>query len=219
MFINLRRVIKTGIVDFWRNGWISFATVLIMVLTLFVVGGLILSNVILTSVLASLEDKVDITVYFRLDAREEDILSVRDSLEGLGEVEEVEYISRAEALAQFRDRHQENALITQSLDELEENPLGASLNVHAGDPSHYKAITNFLEANILSGILDKITYRQNELVIDRLSSILVTSRRIGIKASFLFVGRLFFFLFHSLCPSCWLWGGGYFLFFFFFFFF
>ena len=198
MFINLKRVIKAGIVSFWRNGWISFATILVMVLTLFVVGGLILTNVILTSVLASLEDKVDITVYFRLDAPEEEIFAVRDSLEGLGEVEEVEYISRAEALAQFRDRHRENTLITQSLDELEDNPLGASLNVHAGDPSHYNAISNFLEANVLSGILDKITYRQNELVIDRLSSILVTSRHIGIAASLLLVGIAFLVAFNTI---------------------
>ena len=134
MFINLKRVIKAGIVSFWRNGWISFATILVMVLTLFVVGGLILSNVVMTSVLASLEDKVDITVYFHLDAPEEEILAVRDSLEGLGEVEEVEYVPRVEALARFRDRHRENALITQSLDELGDNPLGASLNVRADDP-------------------------------------------------------------------------------------
>lgn len=198
MFINLKRVIKAGVVDFWRNGWVSFATVLIMILTLFVVGALVLSNVILTSVLASLEDKVDITVYFHLDAPEEEILSVRDSLEGLGEVQEVEYVSREEALAQFRDRHQENALITQSLEELGDNPLGASLNVHATDPSHYKAITNFLEANVLSSMLDKITYRQNELVIDRLSSILLTSRRIGIAASILLVGIAFLVAFNTI---------------------
>src|SRR3989338_2326903 len=198
MFINLKRVIKAGIVSFWRNGWISFATILVMVLTLFVVGGLILSNVVMTSVLASLEDKVDITVYFHLDAPEEEILAVRDSLEGLGEVEEVEYVSRVEALARFRDRHRENALITQSLDELGDNPLGASLNVRADDPSHYNAISTFLEANVLSSILDKITYRQNELVIERLSSILITSRRIGIAASLLLVSIAFLVAFNTI---------------------
>lgn len=198
MLINLKRVIKTGIVSFWRNGWISFATVLVMVLALFMVGGLVLSNVILTSVLASLEDKVDITVYFRLDAPEEEILAIQDSLEGLGEVTEVEYISRAEALEQFRQRHRENALIVQSLDELGDNPLGASLNVHATDPSHYNAISNFLEANVLSGILDKITYRQNELVINRLSGILLASRRIGIAVSLLLAGIALMVAFNTI---------------------
>ena len=198
MFINFRRIVKAGIVGFWRNGWISFATVLIMVLTLFVVGSLVLSNVILTSVLVSLEDKVDITVYFRIDAPEGEILAVRDSLEGLGEVKEVEYVSRTEALAYFRERHKENALITQSLDELSDNPLGASLNVRATDPSHYKAISNFLEANVLSGILDKITYRQNELVIERLTGILLTSRRIGVVVSLLLAAIAFLVAFNTI---------------------
>lgn len=198
MLINLKRIIKAGIVNFWRNGWISFATVLIMMLMLFVVGSVLLGNVILTSVLASLENKVDITVYFQLDAPEDEILAVRDSLAGLGEVKEVEYVSREEALRQFRDRHQENALITQSLDELEKNPLGASLNVRATDPSQYEAISNFLEANAFSSILDKVNYRQNQLVIDRLSSILTSSRKIGIAVSILLAGIAFLVAFNTI---------------------
>lgn len=198
MLINLKRIIKAGIVNFWRNGWISFATVLIMMLMLFVVGSVLLGNVILMSVLASLENKVDITVYFQLGAPEDEIFAVRDSLAGLGEVKEVEYISREEALRQFRDRHQENALITQSLDELEENPLGASLNVRATDSSQYEAISNFLEANVFSSILDKVNYRQNQLVIDRLSSILVASRKIGIAVSILLAGIAFLVAFNTI---------------------
>ena len=198
MFLNLKRIIKGGVVSFWRNGWISAATVLVMVLTLFMVGSLLLGNVILTAVLASLEEKVDITVYFRLDAPEDEILAVRDSLLGLGEVEEVEYVSREEALLQFRERHQENALITQSLDELGENPLSASLEVRAADASHYAAISNFLEASTFGSMLDKINYRQNQLVIDRLASILHTSRRIGLIASILLAGIAFLVAFNTI---------------------
>lgn len=178
--INFKRITKSGIVNFWRNGWVSAATVLVMVLTLFVVGSLVLGNVIMTSVLGSLEEKVDITVYFKLDAPESEIFAVRDSLQGLGEVKDVEYVSREEALELFRNRHSTNALITQSLDELGDNPLGASLNVRATDPSRYAVISSFLEANTFSGILDKVNYRQNQVVIDRLASILGTARTIGI---------------------------------------
>lgn len=198
MLINTKRIIRTGITSFWRNGWISFATILVMVLTLFMVGGLIFANVILTSVLASLEEKVDVTVYFQLDASEKDILAVRDSLAKLGEVKEIKYISREEALAQFRARHQENALITQSLDELGENPLGASLNIRAADPSQYKAISNFLETSVFSGILDKINYRQNELIIERLSAILQTSRRVGVIISLLLASIAFLVAFNTI---------------------
>lgn len=181
--INFKRITKSGVINFWRNGWVSAATVLVMVLTLFVVGSLVLGNVIMTSVLTSLQEKVDITVYFKLGVPENEIFAVRDSLQGLGEVKDVEYISREEALARFRDRHSTNALITQSLDELGDNPLGASLNVRATDPSRYAAISTFLEANTFSSILDKVNYRQNQVVIDRLAGILSTARSIGIAVT------------------------------------
>lgn len=198
MFINFRRITKGGIIKFWRNGWISFATVLVMVVTLFVIGSLLLSNVILTSVLTSLESKVDVTVYFRTNAPEQEILAVKDSLENLGEVKEVEYISREEALKRFEERHKENALITQSLEELGDNPLGASINVRAADPSQYQAISNFLEANVLGSILDKVNYRQNQRVIDSLTNILQTSRKIGIAASAALAGVAFLVAFNTI---------------------
>jgi cell division transport system permease protein len=183
MLTLFRRITKTGVITFWRNGWVSFATVLVMVLALFVIGSIILAGVVSESVLAELEEKVDITVYFRLEAPEDEMMHVRDALLSLGEVKDVEYVSREEALQKFRDRHADNTLITQSLDEIGENPLGASLNVQATNPDHYAAISDFLEANAFSTILDKVNFRQNELVIERLSSILSTSRTLGISFS------------------------------------
>jgi cell division transport system permease protein len=183
MFTNTRRIAHGGIINFWRNGWISFATVLIMVITLFVIGSLFLGSVLLSSVLDSLEDKVDITVYFTQEAPEGDVVAVRDKLLTLEEVEHAGYISRENALMNFQERHKENTLIIQSLEELGENPLGASITIRATDPSHYEAINNFLEANIISSMLDKVNFRQNELVINRLSHILDVTRRTGVGAS------------------------------------
>ena len=196
--VNFRRITSSGLINFWRNGWISFATILVMVLTLFMLGGLILTNVVLTSVITSLEDKVDITAYFRLDAPEADILAMRDSILKLGEVKSVEYVSRDQALAVFQERHKENALITQSLQELGSNPLGASLNVKARDPSEYEAIANFLEGNVFSNILDKVDYRQNQVVIDRLSRILAASRKVGIAISLVLALIAFLVAFNTI---------------------
>ena len=67
-FLSLKRIVRNGITSFWRNGWVSLATVLVMVLTLFMVGSLLFFNVMLNSALSTLEEKVDISVYFRNDA-------------------------------------------------------------------------------------------------------------------------------------------------------
>ncbi len=176
----INRAIKRGVVNFWRNGWVSLATVLVMVLALFVLGALFFSNVLLTSALSRLEEKVDISVYFKTSAPEEDILALKSALGKLQEVKAVEYVSSGQALAAFQERHAENALITQALEELGENPLGASLNVKAKDPRQYEAISRFLEAESFENIVDKINYRQNQVVIEKLTGILKASRALGL---------------------------------------
>ncbi len=178
ILVKLRRVIRTGFINFWRNGWVSLATILVMVITLFVIGSLILGNALVSSTLAQLQDKVDITVYFKGDAKEDEIIALKENLAKLNEVKDVNYTSAADALSAFKQRHSDNALITQSLDELGDNPLGATLNIKAKDPSQYESISRFLEASAISSV-DKINYRQNKTVIDRLSGILSASRNAG----------------------------------------
>lgn len=179
VWVKIKRVVKTGFINFWRNGWVSLATILVMVLTLFVIGGLIFGRTLLNSTLSRLENKVDVTVYFKTTADEEDILSIKNKLEKLNEVANVDYVSAAEALKNFRERHIDNALITQSLDELGENPLGANLNIKAKNASQYESISQFLEASAISSV-DKIDYNQNKAVIERLSNILNASRNAGV---------------------------------------
>ena len=67
MLLNFQRIIKSGAVSFWRNVWLSTAAVAIMVLNLFVISSFLLGNVVADSLLNSLENKIDISVYFKQD--------------------------------------------------------------------------------------------------------------------------------------------------------
>lgn len=178
MGVALGRVLKTAGVNFWRNGWVSLATILVMVLAIFMVGSVLLFQVLLTSTLDQVEKKVDVSVYFKTDADESEALRIKDLVAKLPEVKTVDFISREDALRTFKDKHSGNALIASALDELGENPLGASLKIRATSPSEYEAIARFLEDGSFSTI-DKINYRQNKIVFDRLAMILATSRKVG----------------------------------------
>ena len=158
------------------------ATILIMVITLFSIGSLFFARAILGTILSQIQDKVDISIYFKTDALEQDILAIKDSISKLAEVKSIEYISAEQALADFKERHKDNALITQSLEEIGVNPLGAILNVKAQETSQYEAVAKFLEAesNSPAGAgIDKINYFQNKTVIDRLSKILDSAKNLG----------------------------------------
>jgi cell division protein FtsX len=83
---------------------VSSASVLVTTITLSFITALFLFNASLSSMIVSLQDKVDIAVYFTVDAPEEKILELKDTLEKTPEVQSVEYVSADEEVLAFRDR-------------------------------------------------------------------------------------------------------------------
>lgn len=187
--ITLWRIIKYGFQGILRNRWLSVSTVSIMILTLLVFEGLILFNVFADNAVDAIKNKVDISVYFKSNVTEDNMLNIKRILEGFDEVKSVEYISRDEALNVFREKHKNNDVITQTLAELDENPLLASLNIKAKDLSQYGTIASYLNSAALKDVVEKVTYAQNELVINRLRS-LVEGLNAGVLVLTLFLASL-----------------------------
>jgi len=186
LWMNMRRIVQAGVLDFTRNLFVTIASVLVMTVTLFVVGLLIFTGVILNSTLNELKSKVDMNIYFTTESLEEDIFALQEKLRVLPEVQSVTYISRDEALAQFRERHQNDQLTLQSLDELGDNPLGAVLNVQAKNVSQYESIATFLRGSSAlskdgATIIDKVNFFQERqrVAIDRLTRITDSAERLG----------------------------------------
>ncbi len=180
----IRRVLGSGGKNFVRGGAVSAATVLIMTVTLAIIGSLIFLSALLSYTLDTIKDKVDVTVYFVTTASEQEIFAVRNQLEKLPQVAGITYTSADDALTAFRARHANDQLTLQALEQLGGNPLDASLEVRAKDPSQYESIVSFLEASpaLIAGgtsIIDRINYAQNKEVIDRLSLAIQATREIG----------------------------------------
>lgn len=187
----IKRVFVGGWKNFARGGAVSAATVLIMTVTLAIIGSLLFLSALLSYTLDTIKNKVDVSIYFVTTASEQDIFAVKDQLEKLPQVSGVAYTSAEDALAAFRARHENDQLTLQALEELGGNPLDASLEVRAKDPSQYESIVSYLEASpaLTAGgtsIIDRINYAQNKEVIDRLSVALLATRQIGFAIVALF---------------------------------
>jgi cell division transport system permease protein len=180
MFIFLVRIIKYGFQSFVRNGLLSSATIAVMTLTLLLCAGLIIFGNAGKTVLANLQSKIDISIYFKNNVSENQILAIKKNLEKLDEVASVDYISQDDALATFKERHKDDPIILKSLEELSYNPLSASLNIKAKNPKSYEGIANYLEKEIPSEFIDKINYSQNQVIIERLTKIIDTVRNAGL---------------------------------------
>ncbi len=187
MFTAIKRIVRSGFVGFWRNAYVSLAAIFVMTITLTVICSIILTNELLKVSLTQIKEKVDINVYTVTTASEGDIFALKASLESLPDVEEVIYTSRESALATFRDRHKNDELTIQALEELGDNPLGASLSIRAKETSQYESIAAFLEQqrdreNPETPLIDRVNFNQNKNAIDKLTSIVDAAERSGFIA-------------------------------------
>lgn len=155
----------------------------VILLALLIFEGLIISGVVASTAISSIRDKIDISIYFKSNASEDEMLRVKSSLEKMAEVSAVEYVSRDKALEMFKQRHRSDETINRAVEALKENPLSASLNIKAKDPSKYSVIANYLNNNVPAPLVENITYNQNQVVIDRLASIIQVSRQVGLLAA------------------------------------
>ena len=176
VWTSFKRIIRSGFIGFWRNAFVSLASIFVMTVALFVIGATMLLDQVLGASLAQIEGKVDINVYFDVGASEENMATLKSRLESLPEVAEVTYTGREEALAAFEERHRNDELTIQALEELEGNPLGASLAVRAHNTSQYENIANFLsEQQALeepaAPIIDRVNFVKNKDAIDKLTAI------------------------------------------------
>lgn len=192
LWISIKRVLYSGFINFWRNSVVSAASVLVMTVTLFTIGSAIFIQATLDATLAELRSRVDVNVYFTTNAPEDEIMRVKGLVEALPEVARVEYISREEALANFKERHQNDQLTLQALEELDDNPLGAALNIKAKETSQYEGIATFLDTSPLvdknnNPLIDSVNYFQNKTAIERLNAIIVSSERLSVGVTLLLV--------------------------------
>ncbi len=196
---SLKRVIKTGVNNFFRNGWLSATTTSVLSVVLFIVLGLILLSVVLDASLNELKNRVDISVYFKKGTAQEDILSAREYLLSLPEVKEVEYISEDKALVIFREKHKNDETILESLDVIGENPLEASLNIKAKNPSQFKIIVNKIESNEkIKPLIKKINYYENKQLIDKLNNLILSIKKGGFFLSLVMLIIAFLVAFNTI---------------------
>ncbi len=181
------RIIQYGWKNFVRNGLLSTTTVAIVTLSLVVFLGLLLFNVLIDQTVTAIQDKIDISVSFKNVTPEDEIFNVQRSLEGLPEVKAIEYVSRDAALKDFKDRHADDPDIAQALQELNDNPLEASLNIKAKNPDQYATIAEYFKNPALGQFVSHVSYAENQVVIDRLNSIAKNVNRGGFLVTVILV--------------------------------
>lgn len=187
MFVAISRTSKFAVQHFWRNLWISAITIFILTLTLFIVSLVASLNLLASQAIRAVEEKIDIDLYFKQGTEENDILQAKIYLESLDEVKTVRYISKDEALNNFKEEHQDDPDIQAALTELDGNPLPSTLSVQAEELNEYQDIIKDFESSEYNSLVEDKNFSDHQAVIDRLSNITKRIYQGGIIVSAIFI--------------------------------
>ena len=188
MFIlSVKRGVLFALQSFWRNIWLSIATVFVIFLAVMSVDFLLVTGVIANQAVAAVKDKIDVSVYFKPATGESKIAEVKSRLEGNALVKSVAYKSAEQNLESFKSRHLKDAKIQETLNNLSGNPMGAVLVVKANDLKDYPQILRILDDEAYAPLIEEKNYDDNQLVISRINGIAENVRRIVMLISALFV--------------------------------
>jgi cell division transport system permease protein len=166
------RIIKNGLTNFGRNIWLSLAATMVMTVTLVIFATLFLLFILTSYSIHTIQNTVDVSVYFKVGLAEEQILKIKDTVQSDPKVAEVSYVSAQQAFDNFKALHQNDPLIIASLNELNSNPLSATLHIKAKSLDDYPAISQNLESGQYKDFIDKVNFEDNRAIIDRLDKIL-----------------------------------------------
>ena len=183
MLTSFKRITRAGFKNFYRNGLLSATTTFIVVIVVFLVTMLFLFNSVFSVLISNIQDKVDISIYFKENVATENILEAKSQLTEIPEVKEVKYISKEEAFTAFVEKHKDDPILIESLDEVGRNPFLPSLGVKAQQASEYQEVVNFLENSSFNDLIEKVDYYERKPVIDKVFSITSSINRTGAFAS------------------------------------
>jgi len=174
--ITFSRVIRTGAVNFVRNAWLAIAAMAVMVVTLTIVLFSIITNATFSNTISQITNKIDISVYLHDSVTPKQRDQLLAQLKGLPNVKEVKYLSKDQALQNYKAQNANNPQLLQAVSETD-NPLPATVQVKPRDLNKIQDIKTFLSRPAVGKLqsdqpsysgdrkeaIDKITHATNIL--------------------------------------------------------
>ncbi len=174
--------LKESLTGFTRNLSTALGSIVTIFLSLLIIGIFLVGGSIVSNVVKSVEQEVNITVWVADDASSSDVTSLQNAISSMDSVAQVSYTDKEQALENFKASS--NSDIAESLDG--QNPLPASIDVELSDPKMVEDVVSQIEANATflkicdspSNPSDSLRY--GEKTVERLFALTSYVRYIGI---------------------------------------
>ncbi|MFH0951658.1 MAG: permease-like cell division protein FtsX [Patescibacteria group bacterium] len=188
-FLTLARATKFAFQNFWRNFWLSIVTILILVLTLFMITTITSVKILGDQAVSQVREQVDVAVYFEPNVSEDKILNIQKELQSDSRTKDVIYISPDQALIDFREQSASNEVIKEALEALDENPLGGTIIIKANDLEDYDGLLTIFDREENKDLVQQQDedFQSNQDVVTRLAGVTDNISQIGYVLSGIFI--------------------------------
>lgn len=198
-FITFSRVVRAGMVNFFRNAWLGIAAMAVMVVTLTIVLFSILTNATFSNTIGQIREKIDISVYLDDTITPEQRDDLLSDLRALPNVEEVKYLSKDEALDRYKEQNADNPELLNAISQTD-NPLPATVQLKPKDLNRIQEIKDFLsEPQIAELQSDEPSYSgDRKEAIDKITHATNTLQRAGVAGILIFAFISMLIIFNTI---------------------
>jgi cell division transport system permease protein len=169
----LGRHVREGVKNLARNGWMTFASISAVTITLLILGVFLILAMNVNYIAQTVEKQVEIRVFLDVLATKENIQAVEQNIRAIPKVESVTFISKEEGLKQFKQSLGEKAYLFEGLEQ--DNPLPDSFVVKTKQPQDTAAVAKQIkQLQYVTGV------NYGEGTVEKLFAATSTIRNVGI---------------------------------------
>lgn len=186
MLNKTKRIIDTALLNFWRNGWLSLTTTLIMSLALVTVGVFFILLLSTNRMTHELQNKIDIIINFKDTTSEGMIQEMKSYLLSRPNIKSVRYISKEDALSEFKSRNSVRTEIREIVTP-QDNPLPRGLQITSVSLNEFEEVDKIVKDQAYSKFIDSSSYNENKDLIKNINNAGRFVERFGFALSLVFI--------------------------------
>ncbi len=130
----IRRHFREGFRSIWRNGWMSFASISAIAISLFILGVFMVLAMNVNKLAEDIENEVEIRVYLDVSVDRSRVPDIQNAIGKLEGVKRIEFVSKEDGLELLKERLGEEGRALLEGQEGDNNPLPDGFTVEVQDP-------------------------------------------------------------------------------------
>lgn len=142
----ISRHLREGMRNVVRNGWMTFASISSIAISLFILGIFVLITLNVNDIASQIEDQVEINVYLEVNTPQDQITALESQIQGIHEVKTVKFVSKEEGLVYLRQKLGESGKALLDGFEGENNPLNDAFTIEVDDPRNVAVVADQISA-------------------------------------------------------------------------